>query len=115
MDGAAVVAAEVLAIALRAQALLAQCLEAGGPAFEPRPGAVAPDLGDAAFQERFRRRPVKRAKRRGLLRNVAVTLGNAAHSRQRPLLERRAGDDDPVVREHAAWGLRRLDARLCSG
>jgi len=90
----------------------------GGRAFEPRPGAVAPDLGalagldDEAFRERFRLSPVKRAKRRGLLRNVAVALGNAGHAGHRPLLERLAGDDDPVVREHAAWGLRRLDERL---
>ena len=89
----------------------------GGAAFEPRPGAVAPDLGalagldDEAFRERFRQSPVKRAKRRGVLRNVAVALGNAGHAGHRPLLERLAGDDDPVVREHAAWGLRRLDAR----
>jgi epoxyqueuosine reductase len=57
---------------------------------------------------------LKRAKRRGLLRNVAVALGNAGEAGQRPVLERLAGDDDPVVREHAAWGLRRLDRRLSS-
>ena len=55
---------------------------------------------------------MKRAKRRGLLRNVAVALGNAGVAAQRPVLERLAGDDDPVVREHAAWALVRLDARL---
>ncbi len=55
----------------------------GGAAFEPRPGALAPDLDalasldEEAFRERFRRSPVKRAKRRGLLRNVAVAMGNA--------------------------------------
>ena len=58
---------------------------------------------------------MKRAKRRGLLRNVAVALGNAGHAAHRPLLERMAGDTDPVVGEHAAWALRRLDARLSSG
>jgi epoxyqueuosine reductase len=89
----------------------------GGTAFEPRPGALAPDigelagLGEEAFRERFRGSPVKRAKRRGLLRNVALALGNAGSPSHRPALERLAGDDDPVVREHAAWALRRLDAR----
>ena len=92
----------------------------GGAAFEPRPGAEAPDLAgladlrEEAFRERFQRSPVKRAKRRGLLRNVAVALGNAGEAGHRPVLERLAGDDDPVVREHAAWGLRRLDQRLSS-
>ena len=92
----------------------------GEAAFEPRPGAEAPDLAglasldEEAFRERFRRSPVKRAKRRGLVRNVAVALGNAGGAGHRPLLERLAGDADPVVREHAAWALRRLDGRLSS-
>jgi len=92
----------------------------GGAAFEPRPGAEAPDLADLAslddeaFRERFRRCAVKRAKRRGLVRNAAVALGNRGDAAHRPLLERLAGDADPVVREHAAWALRRLDERLSS-
>ncbi len=87
---------------------------AGAP-FEPRPGALAPDLGElaaldeAAFRERFRGSPLKRAKRRGLLRNVAVALGNTGDANRRPLLERLAADEDPVVREHALWALARLD------
>jgi len=87
----------------------------GGPAFEPRPGALAPDLAslaaldDAGFRERFRRSPVKRAKRRGLLRNVAVAIGNSGDAAHRDVAERLAADDDPVVREHARWALRRLD------
>jgi epoxyqueuosine reductase len=91
----------------------------GGRAFEPREGAFAPELGElaaldaAAFSARFRRSPVKRARRRGLLRNVAVALGNVGEAGQRPVLEQLARDEDPVVREHAAWALRRLDARLC--
>ena len=62
---------------------------------------MAPDLADLAgldeeaFRERFRSSPVKRAKRRGLLRNVAVALGNAGEAGHRPVLERLAGDDDP--------------------
>ena len=89
----------------------------GPAAFEPRPGSLAPDLGalasldDEAFRDRFRRSPVKRAKRRGLLRNVAVAMGNAGAEAHRPALERLADDADPVVREHARWALRRLDTR----
>ena len=89
----------------------------GGAAFEPRPGALAPDLDtlasldDEAFRERFRRSPVKRAKRRGLLRNVAVAIGNSGEERHRPALERLANDTDSVVREHARWALDRLDGR----
>ncbi len=61
-----------------------------GPAtFEPRPGLASPaldelaGLDDAAFRERFRGSPVKRAKRRGLLRNVAVALGNSGGPEER--------------------------------
>jgi len=92
----------------------------GAAAFEPRAGAVAPDLealaglDEAAFPERFRRSPVKRAKRRGLLRNVAVALANVGDGSHRPLLERMAEDADPLVRAHADWARRRLDARLSS-
>jgi epoxyqueuosine reductase len=87
-----------------------------GPAeFEARPGLVSPDLAelalldDEAFRARFRKSPVKRAKRRGLLRNVAVALGNAGDPRHRPALERLAADADSVVSEHARWALRRLE------
>ena len=53
---------------------------------------------------------MKRAKRRGLLRNVCVAIGNAADPALRPVLDRLAADEDPLVREHAAWALRRLEA-----
>ncbi len=93
----------------------------GLAAFEPRPGSHAPDLGELAaldeeaFRRRFRKSPLKRAKRRGLLRNVAVALGNAADPARRPVLERLAADADPVVREHARWALGRLDAGRSAG
>jgi len=83
--------------------------------FEPREGALAPALeglaalDDEGFRRLFRKSPVKRTKRRGLLRNVAVALGNAGDTGRRPVLERLAADPDPVVREHAAWALRKLD------
>ena len=89
---------------------------AGGDSFTAREGLVAPELPalaeaalDAeAFRARFRRSPLRRAKRRGLLRNVAVALGNSGDAAGRPILERLAADEDPVVREHAAWSLSRV-------
>src|SRR5258708_22519534 len=92
-------------------------LRHGGPAFEPRPGLEAPaleelaGLDEAAFRERFRRRPLKRAKRRGLLRSVAVAIGNSGDPARRPILESLSRDEDAVVREHALWALRRMDGR----
>ena len=54
---------------------------------------------------------VRRAGYEGLLRNVAVALGNSGSPRARPHLERLAAHDSALVREHAAWGLARLDVR----
>jgi epoxyqueuosine reductase len=94
--------------------------ETGDAAFAPREGLLAPELevlaalDDDAFRETFRKSPVKRAKRRGLLRNVAVALGNSGDPARRPVLERLAGDEDPIVREHAQWALRRLDSAVAS-
>ena len=60
---------------------------------------------------RFRRSALKRAKRRGLLRNVAVALGNAGDASHVPVLERMAEDPDPLIREHALWALGKLTHR----
>lgn len=65
-------------------------------------------LDDAGFRERFKGTPILRAKRRGLLRNVAVALGNGGDPAARPALERAAQDAEPLIREHAAWALTRL-------
>jgi len=93
-----------------------------GPAcFEPRAGAAAPDLAElarldqASFSERFRKSAVKRTRRRGLLRNVAVALGNAGDASHVPVLERMAEDPDPLVREHALWALGKLTGRRREG
>jgi epoxyqueuosine reductase len=92
----------------------------GGDVLEPRPANVAASFEELAsmtleeFQIRFRKNPIKRAKRRGLLRNVAVALGNAGSARHVELLDALAEDEDPVVREHAAWGRDRLLERLAN-
>ena len=65
-------------------------------------------LDDAGFRERFAGSPVLRAKRSGLLRNVAVALGNGCDTSAIPLLEKAARDPDPLIREHASWALGRL-------
>jgi epoxyqueuosine reductase len=86
----------------------------GPAAFEPRAGLDAPALEELAtldaegFARRFRRSAVKRAKRRGLLRNVAIAIGNSGDASKQPILERLLSDEDTLVREHARWALRRL-------
>ncbi len=86
----------------------------GDPAFAPRPGTPQPDLLDdlrlsqEAFSRKFRGSPIKRAKRRGYLRNLAVALGNAADPRAVPALSAALQDAEPLVRGHAAWALGRI-------
>jgi epoxyqueuosine reductase len=62
-----------------------------------------------AFSARFKGSPIKGAKRRGLLRNVAVALGNW-RARGRPALAIRLNDEEPLVRGHVAWALGRIGA-----
>ena len=91
-------------------------------AVRPRSDLTGPDLiallalDDDEFRRRFARSPIKRAKRRGLLRNVCVALGNIGDARAVPALARAAQDDpEPLVREHAAWALAQIAARLPAG
>jgi len=85
------------------------------PAFQPRPGLFHPELEELAalseeqFRERFRGSAVKRVKYRGLLRNVALAMGNSRLTSFRPTLLRLAAGPDAVVAEAAQWALAQLD------
>jgi epoxyqueuosine reductase len=84
------------------------------PGFAPRKGLHAPDLipllalSEQEFRRRFHGSPILRAKRRGFLRNVAVALGNIGNLEAVPALVRALGDEEPLVRGHAAWALGRI-------
>ena len=65
-------------------------------------------LDEEGFRRLFRGTPVTRTKRRGLLRNAAVALGNWGDPVARPALESALGDSEPLVREHASWALERI-------
>ncbi len=85
--------------------------ETGHPAFVARPWNEMPDLIEMlgltpeTFRTRFKGSPIKRTKRRGLLRNAAVALGNTKDPGAVPALADSLGDDEPLVRGHAAWAL----------
>ena len=68
-------------------------------------------LTEEGFRTSFRNSPVKRLKRRGLLRNVCVALGNTGTTQDLPALVRAAEDPEPLVREHALWAIRRIGER----
>ena len=69
-------------------------------------------LDDATFRSRFTGSPILRTKRRGFLRNVAVALGNIGGAESIAPLARATCDPEPLIREHAAWALARIQDRL---
>ncbi len=84
------------------------------PGLQPQPQQVHPPLAELArltpqtFKQALRDTALERTKRRGLLRNVCVAMGNSSNTAFMPLLECLLDDEEPLVREHAAWALARL-------
>ena len=69
-------------------------------------------LDDAGFKSRFAGSPVLRTKRRGLLRNVCVALGNTGDASALPALEKAAHDAEPLIAEHARWAMDQIRGRM---
>lgn len=68
-------------------------------------------LDDVAFKSRFAGTPVLRTKRRGLLRNVCVALGNTADKSALPALRKAVEDPEPLITEHARWAIQQIERR----
>lgn len=62
-------------------------------------------MTDDDFRDHFRKTPLWRTKRRGILRNAAIVLGNQPHPDNLPALSRGLTDDEWLVRGAAAWAL----------
>ena len=63
-------------------------------------------LDNEGFRRRYGKTAVTRTKRRGLLRNVAIALGNSRNPAAIPILTRALLDEpEPLVRQHSAWAL----------
>jgi epoxyqueuosine reductase len=84
------------------------------PEFESRPGLVNPaltwlaEMSAEGFRATFRGSPIRRTKRAGLRRNVAVAMGNSGNRDFLPILEEMAADEDETVAESARWAKDRL-------
>jgi epoxyqueuosine reductase len=68
-------------------------------------------LSDDDFRRRFRGTALMRTKRRGLLRNAALVLGNIGDATALPALRRALEDPESLVREAAAWAIARIEIR----
>ena len=86
-----------------------------------RPDLSTPDLlellavDETEFKRRFAGTPMLRTKRRGLLRNVCVALGNTADQTALPALHKATGDPEPLAAEHARWAIEQVQARINKG
>ena len=72
------------------------------------------EITQPEFKRRFAKSPILRVKRRGLLRNVCVVLGNIGTEEDLPALRRAEQHEEPLVREHAAWAIRQIERRTGS-
>lgn len=84
-----------------------------------RPDLATPDLlsllrlTNDDFKRQFAGTPILRSKRRGLLRNVCVALGNVGTVEALPALNSAAQDPEPLIAEHALWAIEQIQHR-CS-
>ncbi|WP_417730189.1 tRNA epoxyqueuosine(34) reductase QueG [Rosistilla oblonga] len=62
-------------------------------------------LTDDEFRSRYRKTPLWRTRRRGLLRNAAIVLGNAGDPAAIDALNQGLQDSEPLVRGASAWAL----------
>ena len=90
------------------------------PAFQPWDVTVNSSVTDLLylteeeFREKFKGSPVKRAKRRGLLRNAAAALCMRDDDEAIAALEHALNDPEPPVREQAARSLKIIRIRFAA-
>jgi len=66
------------------------------------------DLTDEQFRARFRKTPFWRVKRRGILRNAAIVIGNSGSDQYLTALRKGLEDDESIVRGASAWALGKI-------
>jgi epoxyqueuosine reductase len=87
------------------------------PEFQPQEQLYHPELrwlaqmDEGTYRRVFHGSPVKRTKYSGLKRNVAIAMGNSGNPEFVTDLRKLAGESDPVVAEHAAWAITKLEGK----
>ncbi|MEO1288742.1 MAG: tRNA epoxyqueuosine(34) reductase QueG, partial [Chloroflexota bacterium] len=85
--------------------------------YPPDDDAVAPHLTtlltltDDSFKARYAHSPIYRIKRKRLVRNACIAVGNSGDHQFIPYLIQLLYDDEAIVRGHAAWALWQLMGR----
>lgn len=65
-------------------------------------------LDGPAFNRVFRNSPLERTRRKRILRNVAIAMGNSGSAGFLPQLDAWASSEDPILADAAAWAAQRL-------
>jgi len=83
--------------------------------FQPKPGLFWPEIeelldnDEAAWKELIRGTAMRRAKVKGLLRNLMVVAGNSGVRRFAESLRKFLEHPDEIVRSHAKWAIGKLE------
>ena len=86
----------------------------GDASFRPFSGSPFPnliqilELTPSTFNRQFKHSSIQRTKRRGLLRNASVVLGNIGDENSLPALEKALDDPEPLVQEHTRWAMNQI-------
>jgi epoxyqueuosine reductase len=70
------------------------------------------ELTEEQFRQQFSGTALLRTKRRGLVRNACVVVGNTRGVEVLPQLGRLSSDPDSMIAEHAAWAADRIRSRV---
>lgn len=65
-------------------------------------------MSEEEFRAQYRHTPLWRAKRRGVLRNACLVLGNQRHQPAASALQALTQDPEPILQNAARWALHRL-------
>jgi epoxyqueuosine reductase len=82
--------------------------------FQPKPGLFWPEIeellgkDEAEWKEWIRGTSMRRAKVKGLLRNLMVVAGNSGVGRFAERLRKFLEHPDELVRSHAKWAIEKL-------
>jgi len=68
-------------------------------------------ISNEEFRRRFRGTALLRTKRRGLLRNAAIVLGNRGDPEAIPALRKALDDCEPLIQEAAQWAIEQIQKR----
>jgi len=69
-------------------------------------------MDNAAFKAKFKETPLWRRKRKGILRNACIALGNIGNQEHLDALIKAHLEDEPLIKEAAAWAINNIHKRL---